>query len=535
MPKRAFTLIELLVVITIIGFLVVSVMLGLNSIRSKSRDAKRVADIRQIQNALEIYRNDHDTYPSSLSSGSPLVSQDGSTTYISRVPSAPSAESNCSGNNDYTYDTQENETSYTLSFCLGNQVGNNPVGYNVAMPSGIVAQSAPAAPNTGADGDVTISGSINITTTNSIAGRTCADGGDAVKYSVSSVTSNSTTLTSSPSSGCLANNDFVILINIKGSTSTANSANVGNYEILQVSNVSGATVTFTGNKVNNYGDTGGDTNIGSASTTQKVLLQRVPYYSSLTINNGATLTGSTWAGTNQNEGVLAIKVSGNLTNNGTITMSGLGYRGGAVRTTVNQTGFQGESYIDGNAAGTARYYGAGGGGQGGGSAVVLSGGGGAYGANGVTATYSAQNGGVGGLAYGQASLSSLYLGSGGGGGGVYSGPCATTGSGGKGGGIILLLVDGTLTTDSGYIYNNGANGGVPASDPDCGGGGGGGGGSIKISASSLTLGTNRITATAGTGSGGEPNNWHTGGNGAVGRIAISGTVTGTTNPTYTSY
>ena len=67
-----------------------------------------------------------------------------------------------------------------------------------------------------------------------------------------------------------------------------------------------------------------------------------------------------------------------------------------------------------------------------------------------------------------------------------------------------------------------------------GGGGGGAGGSCLIACQVATLGTNVITATAGTGgaSGGAGGN---GGNGSVGRIAIhhSGTVTGTTNPTFT--
>ncbi len=63
--KRGFTLIELLVVIAIIGLLASIVLASLNSARKKSRDARRIADLKQLQNALELYANDNSgNYPS---------------------------------------------------------------------------------------------------------------------------------------------------------------------------------------------------------------------------------------------------------------------------------------------------------------------------------------------------------------------------------------------------------------------------------------------------------------------------------------
>ncbi len=50
-----FTLIELLVVIAIIGVLASIVLASLNSARRKSRDARRITDIKQLQLALELY------------------------------------------------------------------------------------------------------------------------------------------------------------------------------------------------------------------------------------------------------------------------------------------------------------------------------------------------------------------------------------------------------------------------------------------------------------------------------------------------
>jgi prepilin-type N-terminal cleavage/methylation domain-containing protein len=61
--QAGFTLLEILVVMIIIGVLV---GLGLSSFRTsqiKSKDAKRIADLDQIANALETYFNDKGYYP----------------------------------------------------------------------------------------------------------------------------------------------------------------------------------------------------------------------------------------------------------------------------------------------------------------------------------------------------------------------------------------------------------------------------------------------------------------------------------------
>ncbi len=63
--NRGFTLIELLVVVAIIGILSSVVLASLNSARSKARDAKRLSDMRQIQNALEMYYHDNGFFPNS--------------------------------------------------------------------------------------------------------------------------------------------------------------------------------------------------------------------------------------------------------------------------------------------------------------------------------------------------------------------------------------------------------------------------------------------------------------------------------------
>ncbi|MBI2047822.1 MAG: prepilin-type N-terminal cleavage/methylation domain-containing protein [Parcubacteria group bacterium] len=80
--REGFTLIELLVVIAIIGILSAVVLASLNSARQKSRDAKRVADLKQMQLALELYFDDNNsTYPATtagLTTGGyiPVIPQD---------------------------------------------------------------------------------------------------------------------------------------------------------------------------------------------------------------------------------------------------------------------------------------------------------------------------------------------------------------------------------------------------------------------------------------------------------------------------
>lgn len=61
--KKGFTLIELLVVIAIIGLLATIAAVALNNARQSSRDTKRLADVKQLQTALELFFNSENAYP----------------------------------------------------------------------------------------------------------------------------------------------------------------------------------------------------------------------------------------------------------------------------------------------------------------------------------------------------------------------------------------------------------------------------------------------------------------------------------------
>lgn len=61
--QKGFTLIELLVVIAIIGLLSTLAVVSLNSAREKARDARREADIKLLNNAIQLYVQENDAAP----------------------------------------------------------------------------------------------------------------------------------------------------------------------------------------------------------------------------------------------------------------------------------------------------------------------------------------------------------------------------------------------------------------------------------------------------------------------------------------
>ena len=138
--KRGFTLIELLVVIAIIGLLSTLSILALNTARARARDVKRVADVKQIQTSLEMYFNDMGVYPGSLVAGGSVTTTNG--VYLKTVPKPPSvADGTCAANiPNYTYlytPTTGLGGTYTLSYCLGSDVGDVGPGLHSATPAGI--------------------------------------------------------------------------------------------------------------------------------------------------------------------------------------------------------------------------------------------------------------------------------------------------------------------------------------------------------------------------------------------------------------
>ena len=110
--QRGFTLIELMVVIAIIGMLSSIVLASMNSARKKARDAKRLSDMHQLQNALELYYSDNSAYPTSDYDGcggwdvgnkSYQLLNGKLGGYIPKPPNDATATGNCSGYRYYRY------------------------------------------------------------------------------------------------------------------------------------------------------------------------------------------------------------------------------------------------------------------------------------------------------------------------------------------------------------------------------------------------------------------------------------------------
>lgn len=123
--KKGFTLIELLIVISIIGTLATLSLVALNVSRVKARDVRRVADIYQIQAALEMYYLDNSSYPAGTLGNKTSLSSNGFSSspsgviYMSEVPTNPIPMNDgvCPSTSAYKYTRIGNGSSYTLSYC----------------------------------------------------------------------------------------------------------------------------------------------------------------------------------------------------------------------------------------------------------------------------------------------------------------------------------------------------------------------------------------------------------------------------------
>jgi len=367
----------------------------------------------------------------------------------------------------------------------------------------------------GADGNATVSADKNIST-ESLVGRGYAD---MIPYQCSSVGSSSCVASEAPN-GIVAG-DEVLLINWQGISGDTD--NVGNYETFIVDSINVNTITFTASKTKNYGNTGGDTNIGTGGTNQRVRVQRIPQYNNLTIDNGYTLTAND-AWDTSTGGILFLRAAGTLLVNGSISMTGAGYTGGYnnysgswyYRTGAGINGGPRSAlksttswWSTSNLGGGAR-----GGHDGSKWACGAGGGYGTVGEDGDDTDNVPET--QGGSTYGEETLAKLFLGSGGGSGeetGEESGDVLA-----DGGGAIAIF---TTTLDVyGNILCDGQTS-VPVPSLQNQPGGAGSGGSILIHAGTIYTRSSTFTAIGAIGdTTPQPGSWK-GGDGGDGRIAIS--------------
>jgi len=445
------------------------------------------------------------------------------------------------------------------SQCAYETSGGQSLGYEVRNNVGSCTIGG-----SGKDGACTISSGTVDLSVSKCGDKREGDKPDMVSYAISdSIAAGQTIIPLKESPSGLSSGDMILLLIVQGRPSDM--SGVGTFERIEVDGIDGMTIKVKTPIKYTY-----------STALQKIMVQRIPQYTTFTVAPSATVTAMGWNGTIG--GVFPLMASESMTINGTIKMTGMGYRGGTGRGTASGYGsggdggesICGEGGIGSTMKGTD---GAGGGGAsagdgyaqqagnglcgggggafaeekggkgsigpggagGGGGQSSESGGGAGYGSPGTCAIYNEQcnaeagkeeasgngkgSGGSGGT-YGSSDLLTLFLGSGGGGGGGNTGGIG--GKGGNGGGIIYLLSP--IISVNGQIVSNGQNG--VDGNTFAGGGGGGSGGSIRIDGVSVSLFAKAIGTER---SGG----FDFGGGGGNGRIAVyyADRFEGTSTPT----
>jgi hypothetical protein len=201
----------------------------------------------------------------------------------------------------------------------------------------------------------------------------------------------------------LSPGDMILIYQAQGATfsDTSDSAtwgafnynSAGVYELALVTSISGDDITVDTSNSAGYGCTGFSNTYNT--TDGRVQVVRVPQYTSLTVDPGASITASDWNGFYG--GLVVLMVEDTLTVNGSIDVTGKGFRGGAAHNAAvnygvttyrtndeNLGALKGESILgstwDIGLTGSGRYgRGAPANGGGGGNGVNSAGGGGANG------------------------------------------------------------------------------------------------------------------------------------------------------------
>jgi type IV pilus assembly protein PilA len=148
--RKGFTLIEILIVVAIIAILASVVLVGLGPTQQAGRDARRISDLSEVQNGLELYYNKCGYYPGDVEAAAcgtysanntwalMTASLVGSGIGVTSVPNDPSSGQN------YQYGSNDG-TSYVIEAKLEN--GNNSVFTSYTAPAvqtGVTTCTPPA-------------------------------------------------------------------------------------------------------------------------------------------------------------------------------------------------------------------------------------------------------------------------------------------------------------------------------------------------------------------------------------------------------
>lgn len=130
-----FTLIEMLIVIVVVGVLITGSVISLTSSRVAARDARRLSDVKALQESLGLYKNAEGSYPQTIVPGSPLVGPTSGLTFLKSVPSDPAPPDGSCDSLGYQYSVSNN--IYTITYCLGKGTDQIASGTHYAKPTGM--------------------------------------------------------------------------------------------------------------------------------------------------------------------------------------------------------------------------------------------------------------------------------------------------------------------------------------------------------------------------------------------------------------
>lgn len=140
-----FTLIEIMVVVAIVGLLSAVIYANFGESSAQSRDAKRKSDLRAMQAAIELYKNENGVYPEGCRGAGNWSGQNGSIhaclsgseyvidlapEYIPKLPTDPKLAGGYSG---YAYIVNAERSVY--KFIIKNTVETETVDYNHSFKS----------------------------------------------------------------------------------------------------------------------------------------------------------------------------------------------------------------------------------------------------------------------------------------------------------------------------------------------------------------------------------------------------------------
>lgn len=121
---KGFTLLEVLVVVAIVGVLVTAITINFSDSNKQARDTQRQSDLRELQNAIELYKSKYGQYPEGCNgpdnwsgqAGSPYECSsdneyiEGISEFLPKLPTDP----RLGGNEGYVYVVNANRTVYKI-------------------------------------------------------------------------------------------------------------------------------------------------------------------------------------------------------------------------------------------------------------------------------------------------------------------------------------------------------------------------------------------------------------------------------------